>query len=41
MNVNDLEVKELLDIYKILLEYLEYLDTEKKKVEASKWKKTY
>ena len=30
MNVNDLEVKELLDIYKILL------DTEKKKVEASK-----
>ncbi len=36
MNVNDLEVKELLDIYKILLEYLEYLDTEKKKVEDSK-----
>ena len=36
MNVNDLEVKELLDIYKIILEYLEYLDTEKKKVEASK-----
>ena len=35
MNINDLEVKELLDIYKILLEYLEYLDTEKKKVEAS------
>ena len=35
MNVNDLEVKELLDIYKILLEYLEYLDTEKKKVEDS------
>ena len=33
MNVNDLEVKELLDIYKILLEYL---DTEKKKVEDSK-----
>ena len=25
MNVNDLEVKELLDIYKILLEYLEYI----------------
>lgn len=36
MNVNDLEVKELLDIYKILIEYLEYLDTEKKKVEDSK-----
>lgn len=36
MNINDLEVKELLDIYKILLEYLEYLDTEKKKVEDSK-----
>ena len=36
MNVNDLEVKELLDIYKILLEYLEYLDTEKKNVEDSK-----
>lgn len=36
MNVNDLEVKELLDIYKILLEYIEYLDTEKKKVEDSK-----
>ena len=36
MNVNDLEVKELLDIYKILIEYLEYLDTEKKKVEYSK-----
>ena len=36
MNINDLEVKELLDIYKILIEYLEYLDTEKKKVEDSK-----
>ena len=36
MNINNLEVKELLDIYKILIEYLEYLDTEKKKVEDSK-----
>ncbi len=32
MDINNIEIKELLDIYKILLDYLDYLETEEKKV---------
>ena len=32
MDINNIEIKELLDIYKILLYYLDYLETEEKKV---------
>lgn len=32
MDINNIEIKELLDIYKILLDYLNYLETEEKKV---------
>ena len=32
MDINNIEIKELLDIYKILLDYLAYLETEEKKV---------
>ena len=32
MDINNIEIKELLDIYKMLLDYLDYLETEEKKV---------
>ena len=32
MDINNIEIKELLDIYKILLDYFDYLATEEKKV---------
>ena len=32
MDINNIEIKELLDIYKILLDYLDYIETEEKKV---------
>lgn len=32
MDINNIEINELLDIYKILLDYLDYLETEEKKV---------
>lgn len=32
MDINNIEIKELLDIYKILLDYLDNLETEEKRV---------
>lgn len=32
MDINNIEINELLDIYKILLDYLDYLEIEEKKV---------
>ena len=40
-DVSNLKNKELLQIYDIIKEFLEYLDNEKEKVEVKKWYKKY
>ena len=39
MDINNIEIKELLDIYKILLDYLDYLEIELIKKRLLKKKK--
>ena len=40
-DISNLKNKELLQIYDIIKEFLEYLDKEKEKVEVEKWYMKY